>query len=225
MRWRRTPLGASGRGCESAHGRGGNVIADLRLHLLVPARREAFPIVEAAIAGGVTVVQLREKTLPDGETYRIGQELRALVHRSGALFFVNDRADLALALAADGVHIGHGDLPLDAVRAVVGQRLFVGVSSHSLAQAQALGGTDYIAFGPVFATSSKADAEAPKGVAALRSVVAAVSRPLVAIGGIDRENAPALRDSGIAGVAAISAILGADDPQAAAAALRKGIGL
>lgn len=199
--------------------------ADLRLHLLVPARREVFPIVEEAIAGGATVVQLREKLLPDGEVYRIGRDLAALVRLRGALFFVNDRVDLALALAADGVHVGRGDLPLRAVRAVAGSRLLVGASSHTLAEAQALGEADYIAFGPVFATPSKDDAEAPTGVEALREAAAGVARPLVAIGGIGGENAPSLRGSGIAGVAVIGAILGAADPRAAAAALRRGIAL
>lgn len=201
------------------------VTPDVRLHLLVPAQQKLFPIVEEAIAGGVTVVQLRDKGLADGEVYRVGRELSALVRHRGALFFVNDRVDLALALAADGVHVGQSDLPVEAVRAIAGRRLLVGASTHSLAQAQDLVEVDYVGFGPVFATPSKEDAEAPTGVGALREAARAASRPLVAIGGVSVRNAAALQGCGIAGVAVISAILGAADPRAAAAALRRGIAL
>ena len=191
-----------------------------RLQLLVPADRSLFPQVEAAIRGGVTLVQLRDKERPDGEMYRVGLELRDLVRRSGAAFFVNDRPDLALALAADGVHVGEGDLPLDVVRRVA-PGLLIGASSHDLASARMAQGADYVAFGPVFPTPSKDDAAAPTGVEALRQVAREISRPVVAIGGIGPHNATELAASGIAGIAVISAILGAADAESAARALRR----
>jgi len=190
------------------------------LQLLVPADRTCFPQVEAAIRGGVTLVQLREKERGDGETYRVGMELRDLVRRAGAAFFVNDRTDLALALAADGVHVGQGDLPVDAVRRIA-PGLLIGASSHDLESARRVQAADYVAFGPVFPTPSKEDAAAPTGVAALRQAAAEISRPLVAIGGIDAANAAQLKNSGVAGLAVISAILGASDPEAAARRLRE----
>lgn len=179
-----------------------------------------FPQVEAAIRGGVTLVQLREKQRSDGETYRVGMELRDLVRRAGAAFFVNDRTDLALALAADGVHVGQGDLPVDAVRRIA-PGLLVGASSHDLESARRVQAADYVAFGPIFPTPSKEDAAAPTGVAALRQAAAEISRPLVAIGGIGAANAAQLKSSGVVGLAVISAILGASDPEAAARRLRE----
>ncbi len=190
------------------------------LQLLVPADRSCFPQVEAAIRGGVTLVQLREKQRSDRETYRVGMELRELVRRAGAAFFVNDRTDLALALGADGVHVGEGDLPVDVVRRIA-PGLMIGASSHDLESARRAQAADYVAFGPVFPTPSKEDAAAPAGVAALRRAAAEIPRPLVAIGGIAAENLPQLRQSGIAGLAVISAILGASDPEAAARRLRE----
>ncbi len=190
------------------------------LQLLVPADRMCFPQVEAAIRGGVTLVQLREKQRSDGETYRVGMELRDLVRRAGAAFFVNDRTDLALALAADGVHVGQGDLPVDAVRRIA-PGLLVGASSHDLESARRVQAADYVAFGPIFPTPSKEDAAAPTGVAALRQAAAEISRPLVAIGGIGAANAAQLKSSGVVGLAVISAILGASDPEAAARRLRE----
>ncbi|MDA8346676.1 MAG: thiamine phosphate synthase [Thermaerobacter sp.] len=196
----------------------------LRLQLIVPARRDVFAAVEAAIAGGVTLVQLREKALPDGEVYAVGKELCSLVHSCGALFCVNDRVDLALALDADGAHVGQGDLPAEAARRILGPNRFLGLSCHDSAQTRAAREVDYLGFGPIFATPSKDDAEAPTGVGQLRAAVSAASLPVVAIGGIGPVTAPNLVDSGIAGIAVISAILGAEDPRAAATELRRAVG-
>ena len=194
-----------------------------QLQLLVPADRSCYAQVEAAIRGGVTLVQLREKERSDGETYRVGLELRDLVHRAGAAFFVNDRPDLALALSADGVHVGQDDLPVEVVRRIA-PGLLVGASSHDIESARRVRAADYVAFGPVFPTPSKEDAAAPTGVEALRQAAAEIGRPLVAIGGIGVGKAAQLRASGIAGVAVISAILGAADAEAAARNLRRELG-
>ncbi len=194
------------------------------LQLLVPADRSLFPRVEAAIRGGVTLVQLREKDRPDGETYRVGRELRDLVRRQGAAFFVNDRPDLALALEADGVHVGEGDLPVAIVRRIA-PSLLIGMSCHDIPSAQMAAEADYIGFGPVFPTPSKDDAAAPTGPEILRQVARQARRPVVAIGGIGIGTAAQLKGSGIAGVAVISAILGAGDAGAAARELRHALGL
>ncbi len=205
--------------------RGGKHLAAIwTLQLLVPADRSLFPQVEAAIRGGVTMVQLREKVRPDGETYRLGLALRELVRRAGAAFVVNDRPDLAVALRADGVHVGQDDLPVEAVRRVA-PGLLVGASCHDLESARRVQDADYLGFGPVFPTPSKDDAAAPTGVTALQAVVAEIRRPLVAIGGIALGNAAQLRGSGVAGVAVISAILGTADPEAAARDLRRELGI
>ena len=194
------------------------------LQLLVPADRSLFARVEAAIAGGVTLVQLREKERADGETYRVGLALRDLVRHCGAAFFVNDRPDLALALDADGVHVGQDDLPVAVVRRLA-PGLLIGASSHDTASALAVRDADYVAFGPVFPTPSKDDADPPTGVPALQAAARVVGRPLVAIGGITVERAGELAQTGIAGVAVISAILGAPDPGDAARRLRWALGL
>lgn len=194
------------------------------LQLLVPADRSYFPQVAAAIRGGVTLVQLREKERPDGEIYRVGLELRDLVRQGGAAFFVNDRPDLALALSADGVHVGQDDLPVGVVRRI-SPGILIGASSHDIGSAFRVQDADYVAFGPVFPTTSKDDAAQPTGVEALRQAAERSARPLVAIGGIGSHNAAQLKGSGIAGVAVISAILGTADPQAAAERLRLELGL
>ena len=194
------------------------------LQLLVPADRSLFPRVEAAIRGGVTLVQLREKDRPDGETYQVGRELRDLVRRQGAAFFVNDRPDLALALGADGVHVGEEDLPVAVVRRIA-PGLLIGASCHDIPSAQKAAEADYIGFGPVFPTPSKDDAAPPTGTQMLRQVARVVGRPVVAIGGIGLGTAVRLRGSGIAGAAVISAILGAGDAETAARALRRALGL
>jgi len=194
-----------------------------RLQLLVPADRSLYPRVEAALAGGVTLVQLREKHRPDRETYEVGRELRDIVRRHGAAFFLDDRVDLALALGADGVHLGQADLPLDAARRLA-PGLLIGVSCHDLLQVRAAQGADYIGFGPVFPTPSKDDADAPTGLSALREAVGASRRPVVAIGGVEVRSAADVRAAGAAGAAVIHAVLDAADAEEAARALLRALG-
>lgn len=176
----------------------------------------------AACAGGAQVVQLRAKRATDRETLELAREIRRLTAAAGVLFFVNDRFDLALLAEADGVHLGQedlspSDLPEDARR-----RLLVGRSTHTLAQARgaAREPCDYVALGPLFGTSSKESAYGARGTALLEEVASlSAPRPVIAIGGIDAGRARAAVAAGAAGVAVISAVAGADDPEAAARGL------
>lgn len=176
----------------------------------------------AACSGGASVVQLRAKHATDREARVWGQAIRAETRRAGALFFVNDRFDLALAVDADGVHLGQGDLSPSRLPAAVRERLLVGRSTHTPSQLDAACHevVDYLAFGPVFGTRSKASDYAARGLEALSAAArAAAPRPLVAIGGIDLACVAALRAAGASGFAVISAVAGTEDPEAAVRAL------
>ena len=140
-------------------------------------------------------------------------------------FIVNDRADVAVALNADGVHMGQGDLPLDATRNIVGKDKIIGVSAETPAEGREAEqmGADYIGVGPVFSTGTKPDAGTPIGIDGLKKVVDAVSIPVVAIGGITIENISDVIRCGAAGAAVISAIIGSEDPESAARKLADAI--
>ena len=177
------------------------------------------PVEQAAAAcrGGAAVVQLRAKQATDREVLEWAGRIRALTSEAGALFVVNDRFDLALAAGADGVHLGQDDLSPARIPARERASLMVGRSTHTPEQARSARSepVDYVAFGPVFGTRSVQSPYAARGLAALAEVVAIVSpRPLVAIGGIDADNAESVARTG-AGAAVISAAAGADDPVAA----------
>jgi thiamine-phosphate diphosphorylase len=165
------------------------------------------------------VVQLRAKLATDRQVLAWGEAIRALARASGALFFVNDRFDLALAAGADGVHLGQTDLPPERIPETIRRNLLIGRSSHSLAQAEAARDepVDYVAFGPIFGTRSKQSEYEARGLPLLAQVVRAVApKPLVAIGGIDADNAREVARAGAAGAAVISAVAGNDDPERAA---------
>jgi thiamine-phosphate pyrophosphorylase len=171
----------------------------------------------AACDGGAAVVQLRVKQAPDREALRFGEAIREATRRAGVRFVVNDRFDLALALGADAVHLGQEDLPPARVR-VSAPALALGRSTHDDAElARAIDEpVDYVAFGPVFGTTSKATGHAARGLALLAAAAARVRpRPLVAIGGIDSETIAAVLAAGARGVAVLSAVAGAHDPAAA----------
>lgn len=173
----------------------------------------------AACRGGAAVVQLRAKTAPDARALAWGRALRELTRQHGVLLVVNDRFDLALAVEADAVHLGQDDLPPDALPASLRGSLAVGRSTHTLEQARRAAGepVDYVAFGPVFGTTSKESAWAAPGLGALEEAARAVTPlPLVAIGGIDAERLPAVLRAGAAGAAVISAVAGASEPEDAA---------
>jgi thiamine-phosphate pyrophosphorylase len=179
--------------------------------------RPLLTVVEAALRGGAKAFQLREKDLTPRELYPLAQEMRQLTQAYGARLLVNDRIDVALAVNADGVHLTTTSLPASVVRQLLGPDLLIGVSTHNVAEAQAAaeGGADFLVFGPVFFTPSKAPYGQPVGLDALRAVRAAVELPILAIGGIKKANLDQVIATGANGIAVISAIIAADDPMAA----------
>jgi len=187
--------------------------------------RSEEEIVSQAARGGATAIQLRGKELTGRQLYLTGLSLRKLTRQLGLLFIVNDRVDVALAVDADGVHLGQEDLPLEAARRLMGRRKIIGISVDTLAEAVAAqrGGADYLGAGPVFATASKADAGPVMGPEGLRRICTAVRIPVVGIGGVNAHNARQVVNAGAAGVAVISAVVAAPDMAAAASALRQAL--
>jgi thiamine-phosphate pyrophosphorylase len=175
---------------------------------------ETARIVEAALDGGATVIQLRKKSMPMPEQYRLAVALRTLTSEHEALLIINDHPDLAIAADADGVHLGQDDLPPDVVRALPGfEGRLIGRSTHSLEQAKAGidEGADYIAVGPVYPTPTKAGRPAV-GTGLVSQVAAIADRPFVAVGGIDHDNAPAVVEAGARAIAVVRAVYDAVDP-------------
>jgi thiamine-phosphate pyrophosphorylase len=199
-------------------------LAGARLLLLVTSalcRRPWLEVVESAIAGGVDIVELREKALGDRELLARASSLRELTLRHGVLFVVNDRPDLARLAHADGIHLGQDDLGVAAARAITGGGVLAGVSAHSLEQLRAAedAGADYAGVGPCFPTATK-DAGPPLDLDVRRAMLAEASIPAFAIGGVTPATIGGLVESGARRAAAASAILGAADPRGAAAAIR-----
>lgn len=181
--------------------------------------RSTTEIVSAAIDGGIDVVQLREKETSARSRYELGTRLRELTADADVPLIVNDRIDLAMAIDADGVHLGQSDMPVSVARDLLGDDAIVGCSAWRVEDARAAerDGADYLGTGAVYGTSSKDVDEAKDGIgpAGIETVVDAVSIPVIGIGGITPENAAAVIEAGATGVAVISAIAAADDPTAA----------
>ncbi|MFH1003621.1 MAG: thiamine phosphate synthase, partial [Chloroflexota bacterium] len=187
--------------------------------------RAPVAVAAQAIRGGARVIQMRDKSLPDGERLALASDLQKLCRDEGVLFIVNDRLDIALASGADGLHLGQTDLPATAARRLLPIDKLLGISAATVAEAAAAAeaGADYIAVGAIYATPTKAGAEAV-GPARLAQVRQAVSLPLVAIGGINRDNAAAVMAAGAQSVAVISAVVQAKDPEAAARQITTALG-
>jgi thiamine-phosphate pyrophosphorylase len=178
-------------------------------------------VVEAAVRGGVTLVQLRDDQTPTSELIDVATRLRRLLERYGVPLIVNNRLDVALAAGAAGAHVGQSDASPVVARRRLGPDAILGLSITDLAQLAAVDPAivDYLGVGPVFATGTKPDAAPAMGLQALAAARAATSLPIVAIGGIDQGNAAEVMRTGVAGIAVVSAICAAPDPQAAARAL------
>jgi thiamine-phosphate diphosphorylase len=186
--------------------------------------RELGQVLEAVVAGGCRMVQLREKEWASGRLWPLAQRLRDRCREAHVTFIVNDRVDLAVALDADGVHLGQDDLPPAAARRLLRHGMILGLSTHSVEQARAaqVAGADYIAVGSMFPTATKPDFQlvGPELVGKLRSEIRV---PLVGIGGITPANAGVVVRAGADGVAVISAVCGALDPLAATRAFVEAI--
>ncbi len=185
--------------------------------------RPLVDVVDLAVAGGVSMVQVREKDATAREFVELARTLAGLLRARGVPLLVNDRVDVALAVGADGVHVGQDDMHPADVRALVGPEALVGLSVTGTADVRAARGlpVDYLGVGPVFATATKKDAGAPLGLDGLAAMIALAEVPVVAIGAIGSDNAAAVMARGAAGVAVVSAVCAASDPREAAAALRR----
>ena len=202
---------------------------DYSLYLVTDRRlslgRSTVEVVAAAVSGGVTCVQLREKHCSTREFLEEARRVRELLVGTGVPLIINDRLDVALAVGADGVHLGQNDLAIADARRLVGNRMIIGISAESVADAirAEAEGADYIGVSPVFTTPTKMDTAPPLGLEGLREIRRAVSLPLVAIGSIRHDNAAEVLRAGADGLAVVSAIVSAPCPRTAAAALRQQI--
>lgn len=181
-------------------------------------------VAKAAVAGGASVVQLRDDQLSDKKLLETAQAIRTATRNTSTLFIVNNRPDIALAGDADGVHIGQDDLPLYIVRRILGSSAIIGVSTGNVEEAikAEAGGADYVAIGPIFPTMTKADAGSAVGLRAIAEIRQAVKIPVVAIGGISVENVASVAAAGADSAAVVSAVTGAVDMENAVRALIDG---
>jgi thiamine-phosphate pyrophosphorylase len=183
--------------------------------------RSLAAIVAAAVKGGVTLVQLREKMASTRAFIEQARVLKRLLAPLRVPLLINDRIDVALAAGADGAHVGQQDMPVALARRLLGPAAIIGLSITELGQVRDrdVELADYLGVGPIFAQSTKLDATPPLGLDGLAEVRRATGKPIVAIGGVSAANAAAVRSAGADGIAVVSAIMGADDPRAAAAGL------
>jgi thiamine-phosphate pyrophosphorylase len=199
-------------------------LARSRLYLVLEARprdEDPRPLLEAALDGGVDVVQLRDKALDDEALVAAAAPFRAACAEHGTLFILNDRPDLVVACGADGVHIGRSDTPVLAARALVGPERLIGLSASTIGELGDISGADYVGV-TAFATPTKEDAVAG-GLELVRVAAKRLTIPWFAIGGIDLSNVVEVAAAGAPGVAVVRAIRDADDPEAAARELRTAV--
>ncbi len=183
--------------------------------------RELEWIVAEAVKGGATMVQLREKDIDTREFIELARRLQPILHEAGVPLIINDRVDVALAVDADGVHIGQSDMPYDIARRLLGPEKIIGLSVENLDEVREANSldVDYIGVSPVYATATKTDTAPPFGLDGLREAVRITRHPAVAIGGMNARTAPDVLKTGVDGIAVVSAICSADDPRTAAEAL------
>ena len=191
---------------------------DFNLYLITDRQatggRDLALVVEEALKGGVKAVQLREKDLSSRDLYELAFAMRKLTKRYDAALFINDRVDIALAVDADGVHLGGNSLPIHQARKVLGKKRMIGVSCHNQVNALAAQdfGADFITYGPVFHTPSKAAFGSPVGVNSLKEVAPRLRIPVFALGGITSRNTRRVISAGAHGIALISAVIAAENP-------------
>jgi len=200
-----------------------------QLHVLtdtvLQSRFSHLELARMAIRGGADTIQFRQKTGATREMIEIVRQLKQLCINSGATLIVNDRIDVAVAADADGVHLGQDDFPIPLARKLLGESRIIGGSAATLEEAQKClaEGADYIGFGPVYPTASKADAAPATGIKLLKQAVEAIPLPIIAIGGVNVENTPEVIRAGARGIAVISAVCCQEDPEQATRALRQAL--
>lgn len=192
---------------------------DLSLYLVTDNSDDVekfLKTIEEAIKGGTTVVQIREKTADTLDFYNLALKVKEITSKYGVPLIINDRVDVALAIDADGVHVGQSDMPCEVTRKLIGPDKILGVSAATVDEARKAerDGADYIGTGAVFPTATKDDAPSVTKKE-LEDVVNSINIPVVAIGGINLENAHELKDTGIAGLSVVSAIMSSDNPKKA----------
>jgi thiamine-phosphate pyrophosphorylase len=197
-------------------------VTDFNLYLVTDRNqtggRDLDWVLEQALDGGVRAVQLREKDLSGRDLFLLAERCQKLCQAYQAALFINDRVDVALAVDAAGVQLGKPSIPVETARTLLGTQRLIGVSTHTLQEAQEAeqSGADFILFGPVYFTASKAAYGSPQGLSALKAIVDNISLPVYAIGGITLENIQSTKNIGVRGVALISAIVSAAHPKEAA---------
>jgi thiamine-phosphate pyrophosphorylase len=200
-----------------------------RLHVLtdtvLQSRFSHLELAKMAIRGGADTIQFRQKVGATREMIEIVRQLKQLCMDSGVTLIVNDRVDVAIAAETDGVHLGQDDFPIPLARKLLGESRIIGGSAATLEEAQKClaEGADYIGFGPVYPTTSKADADPITGIKLLKKAAEAIPLPIIAVGGISVENAPEVMRAGAQGIAVISAVCCQEDPEQATRALHNAL--
>jgi thiamine-phosphate pyrophosphorylase len=198
-----------------------SLTVDFNLYLITDRKQTKLPLPDAvrrALQGGVRAIQVREKDLPIRELLALARDLRSLTREFKAQLFINDRVDVAVAVDADGVHLGRESMPADAVRKIVGRDMLLGASTHSLDEAKKAeaDGADFVTFGPIFSTPSKKPYGTPVGVEAVRTVKKHVHLPVFGLGGITIDTIAQVLQHGADGIAMISSVFAAPDIKQAA---------
>jgi thiamine-phosphate pyrophosphorylase len=185
--------------------------------------RSTVEVVKAAVSGGVTCIQLREKDCSTLEFIEQARAIKNFLEEREVPLIINDRLDVALAVGADGVHLGQSDMPLEMARKIAGSSMLIGISAESVQDAVEAenGGADYLGVSPIYATPTKTDTAPPLGIQGLREIKNRVKIPLVGIGGLNNSNAAEVIRNGADGVAVVSAIVAAEDPETAAMNLKQ----
>lgn len=208
------------------HARRQALVPRLLLHVLTDRDwsrgRAMLSVAAEALDGGATIIQLRDKLASTRSLIAEGRALRALTRERGALLIINDRVDVALAIDADGAHVGQDDMPAILARRLLGPQRILGVSAATLQEAREAeaAGADYLGVGPIFATATKTDAGPATGASLLTAIAREASLPLVAIGGISAANAAEVIQAGATGIAVVTAVVAAEDIAAATRQLR-----
>lgn len=199
---------------------------DFKLYVIIDRNslkgRDPAYLAQEAIEGGADIIQLRDKNASASEILAVGRAIRELTRRNKVPFIINDKVDIAVAVEADGVHLGQDDLPIEVARSIIGRGKLIGLSTHSLPQALEAQkkGADYIGVGPIFSTPTKPDYKAV-GIDLIKEVKDKISIPFVAIGGIDGSNIDEVIAAGARRVAVVRAVCGAEDVREAAERLKE----
>ncbi|WP_321391802.1 thiamine phosphate synthase [uncultured Desulfuromusa sp.] len=177
-------------------------------------KRDLLETIEELLQAGVRMIQLREKDLSAAELFPLAQELRDLTFSYHSLLLINDRVDLAQAINADGVHLGCHSLPIEIVRQVLGPKFLIGASTHTHSEIELCSrqGADFVTYGPIYFTPSKAAYGKPAGVQSLQDICIKSSLPIYALGGVKKDNAHEVLEAGATGIAAISALVSPPSP-------------